>query len=175
VYCEHSTLNRLVAGSIPAASTTLLPIFQALTAPGWSALRCVFQNLSKLLSPVALIDCNPQWFQFLVLIRLHQLQVGVPYGLAYRKGIAALFHRVGTVGCLAEYGGSTSCPVPPSSGNLEAPGNRSEMTGLRTRGWKDPALFSRPAPDSQHGFHAVAHRHEAGGIICLALRNQMRF
>ncbi|MBB5338196.1 hypothetical protein HDF13_000529 [Edaphobacter lichenicola] len=29
-------------------------------------------------SPVALIDCNPQRFQFLVLIRLHRLQVGMP-------------------------------------------------------------------------------------------------
>jgi len=48
--------------------------------------------------PVALIDCNPQWFQFLVLIRLHRFEVGVPHGLAYRKGIAALFHRRGAVG-----------------------------------------------------------------------------
>jgi len=65
-------------------------------------LRCVFQNLTKnltkLFSPVALIDRNPQWFQLLVLIRLHRLQVGVPHGLAYRKGIAALFHGVGAVG-----------------------------------------------------------------------------
>src|SRR5580693_2363234 len=31
---EHSTLNRLVVGSIPTASTSFLPIFQALTVTG---------------------------------------------------------------------------------------------------------------------------------------------
>src|SRR5260370_29566383 len=31
---EHSTLNRLVVGSIPTASTTFIPIFQALTVTG---------------------------------------------------------------------------------------------------------------------------------------------
>src|ERR1700680_1049255 len=45
------------------------------------------------------------------------------------------------------------------------------MAGLRTRGRKDPTLFSRSAPGSQHALHAVAHRHEAGGLIRLALRN----
>ena len=45
------------------------------------------------------------------------------------------------------------------------------MTGLRTRGWKDPTLFSRSVPHSQHGLHPVPHRYEAGGVIRLALRN----
>jgi hypothetical protein len=44
---EHSTLNRLVVGSIPTASTTFLPIFQALKVPAVCSLRCVFQNLTK--------------------------------------------------------------------------------------------------------------------------------
>ena len=99
---EHSTLNRLVVGSIPTASTTFLPIYQALTSTSRLLPTMRFpnldQNLDQTFSLIALIDRNPQWFQFLVLIRLHRLQVGVPHGLAYRKGIAALFHRVGAVG-----------------------------------------------------------------------------
>jgi hypothetical protein len=59
---------------------------------------------------------------------------------------------------------------PPSS-SLKALGNRREMTGLRTRGREDPTLFSRSAPGSQHGLHAVAHRHKTGGVIRLAFRD----
>jgi hypothetical protein len=76
--------------------------FKHFPLPARLPLRYVFQNLTKsltkLFSLIALIDRNPQWFQFLVLIRLHRLQVGVPHRLVYRKGIAALFHRVGVVG-----------------------------------------------------------------------------
>jgi hypothetical protein len=45
---EHSTLNRLVVGSIPTASTTLLPIYQALTVTGSFSPAMRFPKLTKL-------------------------------------------------------------------------------------------------------------------------------
>jgi hypothetical protein len=49
-----------------------------------------FSKPDQTFSLIALVDRNPQRFQFLVLIRLHRFQVGMPHGLAHCEGIAAL-------------------------------------------------------------------------------------
>jgi hypothetical protein len=82
---EHSTLNRLVVGSIPTASTTYLLNDQADIGFEPPA-SCVFQKPDNFF--LDYVDWSlPQRFRFLVLIQLHRLQVGMPHRPSYYEGL----------------------------------------------------------------------------------------
>jgi hypothetical protein len=85
IECVTYTLSIVRSRSILPRPPPFPQSFKHLPFPVRLPLRCVVQNLTKLFSPVALVDRDPQWFQFLALIRLHRLQVGVPHpSLSFR-------------------------------------------------------------------------------------------
>jgi len=56
------------------------------------------KNLTKLFSPVALVDYFTQLLKLLVLIRPHGFQIDVSHGFSDGECIAALLHRVCAIG-----------------------------------------------------------------------------
>ena len=83
------------------------------------------KNLTKLFSPVALVDRDPEEFQFLVLIWLHGLHIGMAHRLADREGVTALFLN----GDVAPGSGSTSLTMRNGGISELVAGARSALRG----------------------------------------------
>jgi hypothetical protein len=123
------TLNRQVVGSIPTASTNSNPIPSVRYRLRPACSICViFENLTKLFSLVTLIDDFSQRFQLLVLVRLHRKEVNMAHGLGDGERVAALLHRVCSIGVPSGIGhqlpiqsSSISCSMKPFAMVVKCP------------------------------------------------------
>ena len=130
--------------------------------------------LALLFRLIAFIDGRSQRFQFLMLVRLHRLEIHMPHGVGHGESVSTLRHGVRPIGMSRQVRNNFLVQICPITYRLKSLGDCGQMSGSRPRRGEDPALRPRSTPVVKHHLHAITHGDKTPSLLRLAVRTQIR-